>query len=343
MSEATHNKRELTMLVSNAEGPRDITSFDFQHRVFKTSGARFVLKGQSKTPSFCVDMGGLVGVIEIDALRKEFGITTDSEDGRLIDTAVAGLRYVPDIKPGDAIPSELLNGTASWQISVKHKKIAEQRLQIQLLSWVGGKEILITDPKEITLFLEQIENKEKLRTAFRNAAEALGYENNNVDPVISRIELLAREICYIEALRDRFALIPVIDQKVQNILASLGGDRNAKMEVNRIRVLLQSGIKEYSAIFAEADAQTGEIIAALKTIDRQTQFIRNNRDRLRFLLMEWEPHISSLKDWHTRRTPQTEKLLSELYRFLAPRFSSARSILRQKSLQAAPKMDTKTE
>lgn len=316
------------------EGALPITHFNFTHRVFQTPGARFILKGSDHIPTFRVDMGDNEGLVDIETLKKEFCITPDSHDGKLVDLAVQGLRYVPDIKPGDSIPSEILNGTASWTISPRHRKLAEQRLQIQLLSWVGGKEVLLTSPDEIATFLEQLENKEKLRTAFRDAAVALGYSRDNIEPVIKQIELLAREVCYIEALRDRYALIPKIGQKIDELTRSLGNDRTAKLEANRIRSLLNIGIREYQAAFNEADAQTGEIISALKTVERQVKFIRQVRDDLHFLLMQWHPHISNLEKWKGRRTPETDRVMSALYRFLAPRYSSGQSMLKRRSHKA---------
>jgi len=312
-----------------------ITQFDFRHRVFQTPGARFLLNGQRRTPTFRVAMGDLDGLVDIDVLKKEFHLTPESHDGKLVDLAVSGLRYVPDIKPGDSVPSELLTGQASWTVSLKHKRIAEQRLQVQLLSWVSGKELLLTDPNEISNFLAQIENREKLRHAFKDAAKALGHAENT-EPVIAQLELLARELCYIEALRDRFALISKIRDKMIELGKSYGNDRNAKMELDRVRGLLRVGMDEYAAIFGEADAQTGEIISALKSIDRQIGYIRNVRDNLHFLIMQWDPHIRDLEKWQSRRTPETDKVLSNLYRFLAPRFSSGRSLLKRPSGSPAP-------
>ena len=314
-----------------------ITHFNFERRVFKTPGARFLLKGHQRVPTFRVDMGDLDGLIDIPVLKKEFNIGPNSHDDKLIDLAVAGLRYVPDIKPGDTIPSELLTGKASWAVSPKHKKIAEQRLQVQLLSWVSGKEVLLTDPQEISMFLEQIENREKLRIAFRNAAKALGFEPDNTEPVIKQLELLARELCYIEALRDRYAKIPKIGEKMVELGKSYGSDRNAKLELNRVHGLLQVGIQEYTGIFGEADAQTGEIVAAMKSIDRQIEYIRKIRDDLHFLVLQWDSHINDLGKWHSRRTPETDKVLSNLYRFLAPRFSSGQSLLKRRAA-SAPKV-----
>ena len=316
---------------ATADRDSGITHFEFSHHVFKSPGARFVLRGQKKVPTFCVDMGELEGLVDIAVLRKEFRIMPDSPDGKLIELAVAGLRYVPDIKPQDAIPSEILTGKASWSINAKHKQLAEQRLQIQLLSWVSGKETLITDPSEIELFLGQIENREKLRTAFRNAAVALGREASDTEFVVKQLELLARELAYIEALRDRYALIPKIDARLTALNKSYGSDRNAKLELGRVQALLRTGIAQYTAIFVEADAQTGEIIAALKSIGRQIKYIRKIRDDLHFLLMLWEPCLRSLPQWQATRSPSTDKAMTELYRFLAPRFSSGRSLLKRKT------------
>lgn len=314
---------------SGTAGPLDITHFDFQHPVFRTPGARFLLKGNDKTPTFRIDMGDLEALIDVDILCREFNIVPESHDGKLVALAVAGLRYVPDIKPQDSIPSELLTGRASWSVSAKHKQIAEQRLQVQLLSWVSGKEVLITDPNEIGNFLGMIENREKLRKAFNDAADAIGYPGQP-DQVVQQLEILARELCYIEALRDRFALIPRISARIVELSKSYGGDRNAKMELNRVQTLLNTGVKEYTAMFAEADAQTGEIISALKSIDRQVEYIRRIRDDLHFLLMQWEPQIKNLPQWRNHRSNETEKALSELYRFLAPRYSSGQSLLKKR-------------
>ena len=111
---------------------------------------------------------------------------------------------------------------------------------------------------------------------------------------------------------------------------SFGSDRNQNMELMRVQSLLQTGVQEYSAIFAEADAQTGEIVAAMKSIERQIQYISTTRDELHSLLMQWEPHIIDLPKWHTRRVPETDKAFSNLYRFLAPRFSSGRSLMKRR-------------
>jgi hypothetical protein len=128
--------------------PRN-THFDFQARVFQAPGACFLLKGKEKEPMYAVDMGTGQGYISLKDLRRTFLIAEGSHDDKLIEQAAAGLRFVPDIRPGDEIPNEILNGTASWAVARKHKQIARDRIQIQLLSWMGGKPITYTNPEEL--------------------------------------------------------------------------------------------------------------------------------------------------------------------------------------------------
>jgi hypothetical protein len=318
-----------------------LTHFDFRHAVFRTPGARFLLSGNKRVPTFRIDIGDLDGLIDIDALCREFNITADSNDGKLVALAVDGLRFVPDIKPGDAIPTELITGQASWSVKKSHKKIAQDRLQIQLLSWMSGKEVLITDPNEIGMFLDQIENREKLRQAFREAATALGRAPEDTDYVVGQLELIARELCYIEALRDRLGRISVISTWLKSVAKARVNDRIVKLEIQRIDQLLQSGIAEYTVILTEADAQTGEIISALKTIDRQIEYIRRMRDDLYSLLLQWEPHLKAMEPPPTPLSPEAQKTYGALYRFLAPRYTAGRSILRRHPI-GQPAGDGKT-
>lgn len=312
-----------------------IMHFNFQHPVFRTPGARFILWGPSRRPTFRVAVGTLDGLIEIDSLRREFQIASGSHDDQLIELAIGGLRFVPDIKPGDAIPSEVLTGEASWSVTEKHKNIAQSRLQVQLLSWVSGKEVLLTDPHEIEMFLDQIENRTKLREAFRNAAIALGHGADNAEPVIRQIELLARELCYIEALRDRFSLAAKIGNRLSHMTKSYATDRKAMAELKRVQELHRTGVDEFTDILREADAQTGEILSALKTVERQVAYIRKSRDTLYALLLQWEPQITASADLRPHRTPETDKALAELYRFLAPRFACGRSMLKTRRPEPA--------
>ena len=303
------------------------THFDFQNRVFKIPGARFCLREADKQPVFCFDMGGMEATLEIKALEKEFGISGDARDEDLVAKAVKGLRYVPDIRPGDKIPSEILDGTASWRINARHRKIAVQRLKAQLISWVSGQEILITDPDELEMYFGQIENKEKVKKAFSDAAEMLGHKRDDHAGVFEKIDTLGRELCYIEALRDRYNVVPMILKRIDDMSDRWKTDRRQMSEVQRIKLLFKSGIQEYSKIFDEIDAQTGEVISALKTIGRQVDYIRKVRDDLHFLMMAWDPIVAKWNEVSPTQGYQVKLVMADTYRFLAGRYNTAQSML----------------
>lgn len=304
-----------------------LTHFKFESPVFGAPGARFFLHGPQKVPVFCVDMGGNEALVDINSLMQEFNIDPNSKDCDLITKAVQALKYVPDIKPNDEIPSEVLDGTASWPVKRKHKLIAMQRLKAQLFSWVSGKEMLITDPEELENFFGQIEAKEKLKDAFSQAAEALGHDKKDHEVVFQKLELLSRELCYIEALRDRYRCVPLVLSRIAEYGLKQRTDRRAIDEIRRVKLLFDQGVEEYEKIFTEVDAQTSEVIGALKTLEQQIEYIRKTRDNLHFIMMGWDPIIKKWKETPLDRTHRVKLNLQDTYRFLASKFNTAKSLL----------------
>ena len=308
---------------------RGLTHFTFAAKVFEVSGARFAYHGPAQEPRFYVLLGDVQASMDVRVLKDRFFITADSHDDKLIQMAVKGLRHVPDIRPGDAIPSEILDGSASWPIHARHRQIAERRLQVQLLSWVSGKEMLMTDQAELGMFLEQLENKTKLKEAFEEAAVALGTERTNHEAVLVQIDLLARELCYIEALRERFTKIGLIMDKLPVLRAAYSSDARLRDEIHRISMLMLRATTQYNKRFEEVDAQTCEIIGALKAVDRQVQYIRAARDQLHLVLRDWDPLLKRWEETPPRRARIMDQLLSDTYRLLAARFATATSQLKR--------------
>ncbi|MHB1207170.1 MAG: hypothetical protein ACYCZX_16490 [Rhodospirillaceae bacterium] len=311
----------------------DVTHFDFQARVFDAPGARFMTVGQTRKPAFCVTMGGFEAFVEVHALCREFDIAAGSHDARLVTTAIKGLKYVQDIRKGDKIPSELLDGSASWTVERRHLEIATNRIQVQLVSWLQKREIVISDVQELEMFFAQLDNREKLRTAFGDAAVALGFERTDTAPVMARIEQLAREICYIEALRDRYKALNDIDAKLVQVRRLQGSDVRMRDEIRRVFAFMAVAQEECARRFGEIDAQTGEIIGALKSIDRQIRYIRDKRDELHQLAMLWEPVITAWTTAPLQRSRKLDEVIDQTYRFLAQRYARGRSIIADRSRQ----------
>lgn len=303
-------------------------AFNFEAKVFKAPGACFKLHGSPKRPMFGVEMGAGLAYISLQDLKKQFSIEEDSSDAELIVIASNGLNYVPEIRPGDEIPKELLDGSASWSVSDEHKETARLRIQAQLISWLSGREEVLTDPNEIQMYIDQVENKERIREAMKEAAAKLGYERENTDPVLQKIETLVHELSYIEALRERCAMVYKVAEHLDTSLKLYAGDKRLKGDIQRMKVLMQLGKREFSAIFENTDAQTGEIISALGNLDEIIAFIRKARDDLHFLCIEWDEvfdawtNLRKIKHRH-----ETEKVLNLTYRLLAGRFNTGKSML----------------
>jgi len=324
-SDSAHNS-EVSKV---AAGPRN-THFDFQSRVFQAPGAHFELKGQPKKPMFAVDMGAGQGYISLKDLRHTFFIEPGSHDDRLIDRAEAGLHFVPDIRPGDEIPNEILDGTASWTVARKHKQIARDRLQVQLLSWMSGKPIVYASPEDLKKIIADEANKKSLKDAFNKAAIALGIDPKESEKVLDRIETLAREICYIEALRDRARELLKIRANIEVLLKVYSADQRVSADLGRIKLLMAKAIAETDQVFNNIDAETADVLSALMSIDDIIRSVRRARDDMHFILMEWDPVLAKWQKLEMVRSQEVDKALSATYQFLAKRFATGKSIMKSR-------------
>ncbi|MBP2315077.1 hypothetical protein [Azospirillum soli] len=303
-----------------APAPMRDTHFDFQHKVFSLPGAFFCIDPGSKQPVLNILLGDLKAALPFVTLQESFQIPDDSHDARLLEVVTKGLNYVKQIRPGEQIPGELLDGRASWSVEDKHRLIAKGRLTVQLVSWITGSEMIVVDADELEQIVEDPQTKQRLKTAFTEIATKLGITDNAEQFLTDRIDDLTQELSYIEALRDRFNHIRAISTGLAKLGQFYRTDRTFCSEIARMQGLLSKPLKEYDAIFEQADAQTGEIVGALKAFDTTVRFIRKIRDDLRARLLEWEELLQAWDSTPIEKSPAAEQLQKQTYRFLANRF-----------------------
>lgn len=296
------------------------THFDFQHKVFRMPGAFFNIEPTSKEPVLNIELGDLKAALPFNTLRESFELPADGTDTKLLDTVTKGLRYVKVIRPGEQIPGELLDGRASWSVEDRHRAIARGRLTVQLVSWITGSEMIVVDMEELDQIVEDPQTKARLKTAFAEIAAKLGVTDNAEQYVHDRVEDLAQELSYIEALRERFKHIRQIADNLARLAQIYRTDRTFVAELMRMQGLFRKPLKEYDSIFEQADAQTGEIFGALKSFESTVTFIRKIRDDLRARLLEWEELLALWKDVPVERSMQIEHIQKQTYRFLASRY-----------------------
>jgi hypothetical protein len=291
------------------------THFLFEHNVFKVDGGRFAFTADGTEPAFHIVLGNLAAALRLPGLRKEFAIDAASSDGRLLAIVERSLRFVKEIRPGDSIPRELLDGTASWSVSDEHRAIARGRLIAHSMGVAGGKPI----DSELAALRRLGESEEGTRELEQSAAaiaERLGVDAGKAE-ILARIDRLARELCYIEALRERCALLRAMAAKI-NVLAKLyRGDRAIVHNISRINTLLQRPFSEFEHAFVRLDAAIADILTVLLGIEDQVQQIRRARDEAHTSLMRWDGVIATWAKLDPVRGSDTEAALNELYRFAA--------------------------
>lgn len=296
------------------------THFLFENKVFSVPGAFFSFARDSNEPVYNVQLGEMWGKIAFRTLREAFGIDDNSPDATLLGVVDRGLKYVKTIRPGDSIPRELLDGTASWRVEDQHLQIARGRITVQLVSWITGKETLITDRAQLEQVVEDPQTKQRAQQAFSELARRLGLPEERKQEIVDKVESIARELSYIEALRDRYG-------QVQHILSGLAQtgriyktDRQIQSDLSRMMALVKQPILDFEDIFGQLDAQTGEIVAVLKSYDSQLGFIRRMRDELHTRLMLWDDVIYAWEGEPIERGPELEARLKKTYHFLAQHF-----------------------
>jgi len=131
---------------------------------------------------------------------------------------------------------------------------------------------------------------------------------------------MAGELSYIEALRDKFHEILNIRKTVQRLEQAYKHEHSVLATITSLTRLLRIVIDDFNDSFEQLDAQTGEILSALTNIAQVSRFIRQNRDDLHRRLWAWEAIIEDWRDVAPHRSTKAERLLDELYHFLAQRY-----------------------
>ncbi len=298
--------------------------FRFVHKAFSVAGSYFAVAADTGEATFYVPLGDVQGVLTLPQLISGFNLA-GTPDGELLKAVEKSLAFVKRIHPGDSIPSELLDGSASWSVEDRHRMIAESRLRVQLGTWMAGKEDSTRDVTDLLKLANDPDIRDKMQEAVTKIAERLGLGRERRVEVLDRVDRLARELSYIEALRDRFAAVKMIVMKLGQLIALYGPERGFSDEIRRVLVLMRKPVAEFDGIFNQVDGQTGEVVGVLGNFEEQIAFIRQTRDTLHGKFMPWDALISQWQELPVDMGPAAEALLRATYRFMARHFSQDES------------------
>ncbi|MFM2044661.1 MAG: hypothetical protein RLY86_3237 [Pseudomonadota bacterium] len=302
------------------EGPVEVTpgkpvAFDFQHGVLTMAGSVFTWPAASDRPMLQVRYGDVCGSVSLDQVRTTFGIKADSPDGRLLSLVERSLRHVQSIRPGDRIPSEILDGTASWTVEDRHRDMAWLKLTTALLAQLGVTNLTVAETEQA---------KAELRRSADVLAARIGLPPGSREEAVDRAERLAAELGYIEALRDFYKPLFELPWKLKEIQKANGRDQQITYDTKRTQELLKVPMGRIRAALDSVDARMADLVTALAEPDKTVKLIRSRRDVLHYQSMDWQAILTT---WRTLRPATNEAILSiaELIRFLSLRFVQVKS------------------
>jgi hypothetical protein len=309
--------KAASMCADDAPGALQTQQFDFTSKLFAVPGARFA-RASDNTPILHVKVGDLEASLPFATVVASFQVS--DHERQLLTLVTRGLRFVKEIRPGDTIPSEVLDGTASWAVDERHADTARKRLQVQLVGWFTGSPTDIRDTSHLLRIAEDPGVKDRVNDALAKAAVNLGLPAGDREGMLSRIESLVRELAYIEALRERFGGIHRIETMLDTLLHHFRGDVGTTQSIMRIKALLKAPFRRFQTIFDEIDAMTSEVLSALENVSNQVEFIRRARDELWDHYMAWQDVVEQASQTAAERSSACEVLVRKIYQLVASRY-----------------------
>jgi hypothetical protein len=306
---------------ASREAPPSVCTL--MHPAFRKFGAMVFRQAETDhVPVLIFQLGEREAAVPITALQRELGIAAQDADGQMLSLIAKALDFVACLRPGDALPAEVLTGEASWEPEASHFALSMARLRLQLVSWISGGQIGEQSRASDETLVAMVEDpgfRPQLQSAFEQAAQVLNLADT--EAVVVLIGELAYELAYIEALRVRLLQrVEAMAARIETMARRWRGDSAHSETLAQTRRLTTVALEQLHTRFEQLDAQTGEILSALRNVQSQRAFIRSNRDWLYCSLRGWEPMLAQWDAAVGLEDRAVWSLIERTYQFLAPRF-----------------------
>lgn len=300
--------------------PDDNRHFVFVHRVFAAPGAVFKLDANTGEPVLALDLGNVKACLPFPALIKAFEIAPDSPDSRQLDAVARGLRHVRRIAPGDSIPAELLDGSASWKVEAQHVAAARGKLFAGLLAALGKRPDAKT-PRDYAILAENASLLPELADGYKLLAGKMGLDAKLAGDAEAIVDGLAEEFAYIEALRERVAQTRGLVDTLGNLRDAYRRDRTTLDQVARIVQLLARPVTAYERRLHLLDSKIADTVDSVLNMTQRVALTREVRDRLHAELMRWDDLLAL---WNRGVSARGQRArIDETARFAARHFPIA--------------------
>lgn len=296
----------------------------FQHPFFQTNAdGYFHLDLADCKPVYVINLGDQGGIISLQSIKQELRLGDYGADEAMLNAVCGALKFVDEIRVGDSLPSEIINGEASWEPEAHHRTIADRRVVAAMVKWSEGLDGPISELNDLQRFTKEHVNQDKIAQALRRLDETVGSESRGllrIQPVLKR---LAKELSYIEAQRETVERIRRIGRILEHIRRVGGGQASDTHEVTAVLRLYKYMMGIFDEELASVDDQVAQFLAAVSANETLFEHIRQVRNELRCQLMAWEEPLSHWQGVTRKNIDSAEvaSKISDLYRFLAPLYA----------------------
>ncbi|MBL8808142.1 MAG: hypothetical protein JNN22_14955 [Rhodospirillales bacterium] len=323
------NAKEVSPVDPLEAGAREAArprTFEFAHKVFKVDKGVFRIDPTDDKPVYCVDLGDVRASLTFATLKNSFGIEAGHPDAEMLEEVKRALAVVPQIRPGDSIPSELLDGTASWKVDDRHRTVARGRIWFALVAWVAGeKPNAKVDMQAFAQLAQSPEARQRVQSAFGQLAEKLGYPPERRADVVEQVERLIDEVSYIEALRERVGLARGVIGTLKRLRQAYRRERTLAEEVERTILLGERPVAALEQLLGAVDTRLADTLSVLRELPQQIDFIRKTRDAIHARMLKWDAVVALWEGENGAPGEETHRRVRETYRFVARHFPIASS------------------
>jgi len=302
----------------------------FAHSMFAKLGqVAFRLSEADLTPVLVIPMGDVTAALPLGSLQQEAGIVDDSPDGRMLALVARALDFVSELRLGDPLPVEVLDGAASWEPGPVYQDLARARIAMQLTTLFDEDAGLET--RAASAAWASAERRRTLAAA-RAPGMALRVQAATIEfaarlglpsaaAATQLLDLAVHEMGFIDALRVRLlGRVSQLHERL-HVLIQASSNNPSRLElIKRVRRLAGIGLAKICACFETLNEQTADLIALLQNIEVSRPIIHRHRDWLHCSLRAWESILSAWDSSSALWSDNTLPLLTRTYRFLAPRY-----------------------
>lgn len=292
----------------------------FEHPFFRTfENTHFRLSEPPESrPVLVGDLGDQDVTLTLTGVAREFHIDKNSTDGVMLEVVARSLEFVSAVKPGDAVPVEVLTGDASWDPEAIHEERARRRVNLATVTWHDGGAPAILDTKDVDGAYEAADAEAKRDGAIAALGEKVGAEGD----LAAQVDEFIAEVAFIEALRDKYLAIYRVKAVISAIRKQHAKEMSVSDELEPVSRLIGIPVAAFHETLAEVDSRIADPEAVFDAFEDTEKFMRDSRNDLFRRMSAWDDIIAFWGEIDPRQ-PEMFNLIErarELYRFLAPRY-----------------------